>query len=439
MKLKPGGQESGAVTPVVQEGTKEATEESLDDPPMDHGLTAWLQVVASCIMCSATWGLTNTFGVFQAYYMNVLLPSSSASSISWIGSVQLFLAMGVGAPVGVALDAGYLRSLIVAGMVLEVLGMLLTAQCTKYWQLFLLQGVVVGFGMGMLGLTSQAVIPLWFKKRRALCSGIAAAGSNIAGVAYSIMLRHLFYSIGFPWAVRILAALLLASTAFCLAVMRLRDGPPKRPTKPFNLHHFRDLPYTIFTAGFVLMITAVYIPYFYISEYAILLGLADSFSFYLLAIANAGALVGRLIPNYIADRVGALNTLTPCTLLAALFALCLYATTTLGSLSAVSCLYGFVSGALTALSPAILANLTADPSQIGTRMGMAYTLAAFGGLVGSPIAGALKGKAVPGDKMEIVQRALLAGWTFCAVVLVIAAGIFIYVRSMKVGWGRGKV
>lgn len=36
-------------------------------------------------------GLTNSFGVFQTYYKNVLLPDTKLSVIAWIGSVQIFL------------------------------------------------------------------------------------------------------------------------------------------------------------------------------------------------------------------------------------------------------------------------------------------------------------------------------------------------------------
>jgi hypothetical protein len=34
------------------------------------------------------WGYLNAFGVFQNYYKETLIPESSNSQISWIGSVQ---------------------------------------------------------------------------------------------------------------------------------------------------------------------------------------------------------------------------------------------------------------------------------------------------------------------------------------------------------------
>src|SRR4051812_35815828 len=58
--------------------------------PLDGGLVAWAQVAAGCIANMMAWGYPATFGVFQLYYRDTLgLPEAQ---ISWIGSVQTFLA-----------------------------------------------------------------------------------------------------------------------------------------------------------------------------------------------------------------------------------------------------------------------------------------------------------------------------------------------------------
>lgn len=124
-------------------------------------------------------GLTNSFGVFETFYTEDLLKTSSASAISWIGSIQLFLTMVVGVFAGWFLDAGYLQPLLLAGSFLEVFGMFMTSLCTKYWQVLLAQGICVGLGSGLLGLTSVAVIPLYFSKKRMIALGIAATGSSL--------------------------------------------------------------------------------------------------------------------------------------------------------------------------------------------------------------------------------------------------------------------
>lgn len=87
--------------------------------------------------------------------------------------------MLVGIFAGWLIDAGYLRPILIAGTFLEVFGMFMTSLCTQYWQILLAQGVCVGLGSGLLGLTSVAIIPLYFSSRRMIATGIAATGSSL--------------------------------------------------------------------------------------------------------------------------------------------------------------------------------------------------------------------------------------------------------------------
>lgn len=57
--------------------------------------------------------------------------------------------------------------------------MLMTSFATEYWQILLAQGICVGIGSGLLGLTSVSVIPLYFAKKRMIATGIAATGSSL--------------------------------------------------------------------------------------------------------------------------------------------------------------------------------------------------------------------------------------------------------------------
>ena len=117
--------------------------------------------------------------MFETYYINVLLPTSSPSAIAWIGSIQLFLTMLVGIFAGWLIDAGYLQAILVSGTFLEFSGTLMTSFCTRYWQVLLAQGICVGLGSGFLGLASVAIIPLYFSRKRMIATGIAATGSSL--------------------------------------------------------------------------------------------------------------------------------------------------------------------------------------------------------------------------------------------------------------------
>lgn len=118
-------------------------------------------------------------GAFQTYYNEALLSSYSSSDIAWIGSVQAFLLISLGIVAGPLYDRGYLRSLVIGGSILLVVGMVMTGLCSRYWEILLAQGVLVGLGSGLLFLPSIAVLPQYFGRKRALATGISSSGSAV--------------------------------------------------------------------------------------------------------------------------------------------------------------------------------------------------------------------------------------------------------------------
>lgn len=150
-------------------------------PPPNGGLQAWLQVAGAFFLFFNSWGVVNTFGVFQSYYKNTLIPDSSPSSISWIGTTQGFLLFLAGVVAGPVFDKGHMRLLVFLGTAFITFGLMMMSICKEYYQLFLAQGVVVGLGCGLIFLPSIAVVATYFTTRRALATGITASGGSIGG------------------------------------------------------------------------------------------------------------------------------------------------------------------------------------------------------------------------------------------------------------------
>lgn len=104
---------------------------------------------------------------------------ANSSDISWIGSIQAFCLLFVGALTGPVYDAGYFEALLIAGSFLVVFGQMMTSLCHAYWQVILAQAVTIGIGCGCLFIPSVALVSTYFTTKIALAIGLAASGSSL--------------------------------------------------------------------------------------------------------------------------------------------------------------------------------------------------------------------------------------------------------------------
>ena len=218
---------------------------------------------------------------------------------------------------------------------------------------------------------------------------LADHGLSSGGVIFPIVFRELEVKVGFGWATRVIAFIALATLAIPLIVLRPRIKPAKKRSL-LELSAFREAPYSLFSTSLFFIFIGLYIPFFYVPTYSQeSLHAADEISFYLLAILNAASIFGRIIPNIMADRLGAFNVLLPFTFCASVLAFAWIGIHNLAGIIVFAILYGFFSGSIVSLPPTALAALSPDLSRVGTRMGMSFSFAGFGLLLGSPIAGAI--------------------------------------------------
>ena len=353
------------------------------------GFRAWMQVVGVFFIFLNSWGIVNTFGTYQTYYELDLLKTSSPSNISWIGSIQATLLLFVGSLAGPIYDAGYVHSLLFMGSFLVVFGQMMLSLCTSYWQVMLAQGVSIGMGSGLLFVPGVAILSTYFSTKLATAVGLAAAGSSIGGVIYPIIIYKLQPTVGFAWATRVLGFIMLGTLIISNLVIRVRVLPAARRSF-LDLTVFKEPAFMLYTVGMFLAFIGLYTPFFYSQSYALETKLAGpNLAFYLLAVINATSTFGRIIPNYIADKIGPLNMVFPCALGTAIMCLCLIPARSIASLIVVLALFGFTSGALVSLPAACIVSLTTNRARIGTRMGMSFAFVSMGLLIGTPVGGSI--------------------------------------------------
>ncbi|CAE6500879.1 unnamed protein product [Rhizoctonia solani] len=340
----------------------------------------------------ACFGFVNAWGVFQSYYHETILADVSPSAISWIGSIQYALVFFPGLVVGRLFDLGYFRIPQITASVVLVVGTFLTAECKEYWQFLICQGVSVGFASGFLFGPAVAVVSHWFQKRRGLAFGVIASGASIGGTVIPITVRKLIPLIGFQWAMRVIGFIELAVLGTSILTLRRRLPSRKVSGGLLNLTSFLHLPYSLYVLAAVISFLGLYTVLTYLEVYGREgVGLPPEFSIYLIPIANAASLVGRVGSGYVTDKLGPLNTLIPSTFVAGICTFIWPFARTKGALIAVSCVYGIACGTFVGMLPAPVAKM-GSMEDVGRRTGMLMTIAASGALAGPPISGAILGK-----------------------------------------------
>lgn len=263
---------------------------------------------------------------------------------------------------------------------------MMTSLCSKFWQVMLAQAFCIGLGNGCMFITSIAILPQYFPTRKALANGIAASGSSLGGVIFPIVFRQLYPRIDFPWATRVLGFISLSTYLISVAVMKV-GIITKQKRALWELSAFKEVPYTLFCIALFFGFFGYSAPIYYIQPYAINNGITDeNLGFYLLPILNAASIAGRILPNFLTDKVGPLNVLIPTSLSSGILALCWIGITSPPGIIIFAILYGFFSSGFVSLSPVAIISLTPDLRTLGTRIGQAFFACSLGLLVGSPVA-----------------------------------------------------
>lgn len=370
-----------------------AENEHSGPPAPDGGAAAWLVVLGAWCTSFCSFGWINSIGAFQQFYQTELLSSYSASTIAWIPSLQIFFMSAMGPLVGTLYDKYGPRQLVFWGSFLHVFGLMMCSLGTQYYQILLAQGVCSAIGVSAIFQPSMNCVQGWFDKKRGAAFGILATGSSLGGVIFPIMVSRLIRQVGFPWAMRTCAFLILALLIVTNLTVRAFQPPrPQKLTRTLLTQPFRELEYVFLCAGFFCFTFGIYIPIDYLPVQALDAGMDPNLVQYLLSILNAASLFGRLFSGIMGDRIGRFNMFTVVGALTGLWVLALWIpSSSTGGIISFATLFGFCSGAYVSLVPALVAQIS-PLREIGLRMGILFFVGSIPGLVTNPISGAILGQ-----------------------------------------------
>ena len=281
-----------------------------------------------------------------------------------------------------------------SGSVFLALGFVAAAQAQSLWQFALIQGVVIS----MLG-GAASFVPLvadvshWFSRRRGIAMSICISGNFAAGVIWPPVFQYFFDRIGWR-------ATFMGTAAVCIVLMvplslMLRARSPVGAAVPQTaVGHSAGRPLgfrpgvlqtLLGIAGFACCM-AMAVPQVHIVAYCGDLGYGAAIGAQMLSLMLAAGIVSRVLSGWLSDSIGGLRTLLLGSVLQCIGLALFVPFDSVGSLYALSILFGFFQGGIVPAYPLVVREYF-SPSQASGRTGVILTAALFGMGVGGWLGG----------------------------------------------------
>jgi MFS family permease len=365
----------------------------------------WIVVWAAFTAMTVIFGIAYSFAAFFEPFSVEF--DARRADVSWVFGLSSLLYFGLGAVGGALADRFGPRATGLAGMGCLAGGLLLSSYASDLQSIYLAYGVGVGVGVALVYTPSMGAVQPWFVKHRGLASGLASSGIGAGTLLVPVLASWLIASLDWREAMRWLAlGIVICGFAACWFLDRdpgrrglkpdgVRDEDPApvrtAPGSPRGLtlreavktRTFRWLYLSLTAAGL-----AMFMPFAHLSAAARDAGIAETQAVALVGLIGIGSLLGRFGVGALADRFGRLRThVLAEAALGASFLIWALADQYAG-FAAFAVVFGFSYGGIVSLLPPLCSDLYGVRAVSGI-IGLLYTAAAFGALIGPVAAGAL--------------------------------------------------
>jgi MFS family permease len=285
-----------------------------EDVPPDGGY-GWICVACNFLINGHTWGINSTYGVFLSYYLSHdYFPNTSPLVYAFIGGLSISQAVLI-APLATRVVHSYgTRICLHCGIFFETLSLIGASFAKKKYQIILSQGICFGWGMGFLFVGSVGIISQWFLKKRSLANAIAASGSGIGALIYSLATQRVIDTMGLAWAFRILGIATFVVNLVASNLLRDRNVAVGSRHKGFSFKLLKRPEFVLLQAWSYFSMLGYTSVIFSVAAYAVSIGLSAKQGALVSALLNLGQAIGRPIIGLSSDRYGRLNVATICTL-----------------------------------------------------------------------------------------------------------------------------
>lgn len=182
--------------------------------------------------------------------------------------------------------------LVAVGSLMHVFGLMMASLATEYYQFMLAQAVCSAIGVAAVFVTAISAVSGWFDKHRGLAYGVLSTGSSIGGVVFPVIISRLIRTVGYGWAMRTVAFVILLLLIVTNLTLRSHRAPATgMPSREQMARPFREAPFMILLGGLSLIPFGLYIPINYMPVAAIGARIPSEMAQNLVAFYNAARYV----------------------------------------------------------------------------------------------------------------------------------------------------
>jgi MFS family permease len=358
------------------------------EPPGKAGLgsaEAWRNVAAAFLSTFVVFGVAYSFGTFFEPMAEDF--SAGNAAISLVFAITSFAYFMLGPVTGPLVDRFGPRPVLLAGAVGLGVGLTLTSMVEQLWLGYVTYGLGIGIAVACGYVPMVAVVGAWFDHRRGTALGIAVAGIGVGTLVVAPLAAAQI--VRFGWRATYLQ-FAVAGTVLLVVAAALSSKPPARlGGAPRRLRTTTRSPaFAALYGSMLLMSMALFVPFVYLPPYAVANGASRVAGGTLVGLIGMSSVVGRLGLGVVADRFGRIRVYRLCFVaMAASFTIWLVASD-YPWLVVFALLFGVGYGGFIALNPAVVAEAFGVVG-LGAVVGILYTSAGIGSLIGPPLAGAV--------------------------------------------------
>ncbi|KAH3686093.1 hypothetical protein WICPIJ_002930 [Wickerhamomyces pijperi] len=408
------------------ENTNELAEPKNHIIEVPDGGYGWVVLFGVSLFCVSTWASNSAYAIYLAHYIEKgLFPGVTILNFAAIGGVGFGTGLMFGNLILWLTHHTHVKIVIAIGSVFQLAGFLLAAFSTKLWQIYLTQGVLVGLGLAFIAVPSNALVSMWFRKKRAMAQALSVLGAGVGGIMFSLSLQAIIDNISLRWALIIQGIICTFCTWTGIILVKTRDSHVKPIFKVYDLEVMKTLPFLVMALYVAVTLLGYVILLYNLADFTISLGYSAKQGANVATMVSVGIIIGRPIVGRVGDIFGPVSTGIVVHFLCGLFSLAMWIPArNYATAIAFALIQGGLMGSIWVLLAPISARLF-GLRKLAILLGTFYSIV---GLIGvfSPIVG-IKLRATPADgKYSPTQYRVPA--IYCGVVYIASACLLFFIR-----------